>query len=302
MKRTVLVAVVTVGSLAPAAARAQEQGSPTPVLARTASPVQAPVEGRRILIDAMETRITPDRPYSAEAVTETTQALADGNRIHRQSVTRVYRDSAGRTRRETLAPDGTVQTISISDPVAGVNYSLDPRANVAYKTAGTMIAATRTAGGTRLLELVKPSEAGAPHEERVTTRRATTTDGSGSASITRSRESGGGAGGRRGAVATVTGSLKRDALEPQNIEGVSATGSRTTTTIPAGQVGNAQEMKIVSEQWFAEELQLLVMTRHSDPRSGETTYRLRNILRAEPDPSLFTVPADYTVQDRTMRR
>jgi len=44
------------------------------------------------------------------------------------------------------------------------------------------------------------------------------------------------------------------------------------------------------------------MTRHSDPRTGETTYRLRNILRAEPDPSLFTVPADYQVVQRRVRK
>ena len=71
-----------------------------------------------------------------------------------------------------------------------------------------------------------------------------------------------------------------------------------TTTIPAGEIGNAQEIKVVSEQWFSDELQVLVMTKHSDPRSGETIYRLTNILRAEPDPSLFTVPADYTVEER----
>jgi len=38
------------------------------------------------------------------------------------------------------------------------------------------------------------------------------------------------------------------------------------------------------------------MTRHSDPRSGETIYRLANIVRAEPDRSLFVVPPDYTVK------
>jgi hypothetical protein len=30
---------------------------------------------------------------------------------------------------------------------------------------------------------------------------------------------------------------------------------------------------------------------------GETTYRLTNIDRSEPDPSLFQVPADYTVKE-----
>lgn len=69
-----------------------------------------------------------------------------------------------------------------------------------------------------------------------------------------------------------------------------------------GQIGNAQEIRIVSERWFSDELQALVLTRHNDPRSGETVYRLRNILRAEPDPNLFTVPADYIVQERGIRQ
>ncbi len=101
---------------------------------------------------------------------------------------------------------------------------------------------------------------------------------------------------------TAVGGGNREALDPQVIEGLNATGTRTTTTIPAGQVGNAQEIKIVSEQWTSDELQLLVMTKHSDPRSGETLYRLRNVLRAEPDPSLFAVPADYTIRDAALRQ
>jgi hypothetical protein len=89
---------------------------------------------------------------------------------------------------------------------------------------------------------------------------------------------------------------KKEDLGPQTIEGVTARGTRTTTVIPAGSIGNVQDIRIVSEQWFSEDLQVLVLTKHSDPRSGETIYRLRNIVRAEPDASLFTVPADYTVQ------
>jgi hypothetical protein len=44
--------------------------------------------------------VVKDAPYSADAVTETIQTLGDGNRIVRNSSARVYRDSAGRTRRE----------------------------------------------------------------------------------------------------------------------------------------------------------------------------------------------------------
>jgi len=63
---------------------------------------------------------------------------------------------------------------------------------------------------------------------------------------------------------------------------VIANGSRSTTTIPAGQIGNEQPIQIVSEQWVSPDLQVLVLTKHTDPRSGETTYRLNNITRVEP--------------------
>src|SRR5579863_5404455 len=80
-------------------------------------------------------------PYTAQAVTETTQTLADGNRIVQKSTAALYRDSEGRERREqTLSAIGPFtaqgdapQIISISDPVAGVNYSLNPKEKIAVK-------------------------------------------------------------------------------------------------------------------------------------------------------------------------
>jgi hypothetical protein len=90
--------------------------------------------------------------------------------------------------------------------------------------------------------------------------------------------------------------VKED-LGKQTIEGVVAEGTRTTVTIPAGEIGNERAIEIVSERWYSPELQLVVMTRHSDPRSGEMTYKLTNINRAEPAKSLFEVPAGYTVKE-----
>ncbi|HWP52495.1 MAG TPA: hypothetical protein VN476_00095, partial [Pyrinomonadaceae bacterium] len=86
----------------------------------------------------------------------------------------------------------------------------------------------------------------------------------------------------------------------QTIEGVPATGSRVTITIPAGQIGNERPIEIVDERWFSKDLQAFVMTKHSDPRSGETVYRLTDISRTEPDRSLFQVPADYEVKEPTL--
>ena len=81
------------------------------------------------------------------------------------------------------------------------------------------------------------------------------------------------------------------------MEGVEADGTRTTFTIPKGQIGNEQPLSIVSERWFSPALKVLVMSRQSDPRFGETTYRLANINRSEPSPALFEIPSDFTVEE-----
>jgi hypothetical protein len=68
-------------------------------------------------------------------------------------------------------------------------------------------------------------------------------------------------------------------------------------TIPAGQVGNELPIQVVSESWFSAELQAVVLSKHSDPRMGETTYRLIGINRSEQARSLFEVPADYKIEE-----
>ena len=93
-----------------------------------------------------------------------------------------------------------------------------------------------------------------------------------------------------------------ETLGPQLIEGVTATGNRNTTTIAAGAVGNEQPITIVSEEWKSPDLGVLVLTSHKDPRSGESSYRLVNIVRGDPDPSLFQVPADYTIKESGIKR
>jgi hypothetical protein len=90
---------------------------------------------------------------------------------------------------------------------------------------------------------------------------------------------------------------KKEDLGKQTIEGVEAVGTRFTTTIAAGEVGNEQPISVVFEKWYSEELQTVVMTRSTDPRFGENTYRLTNINRGEPAHSLFEVPADYTLKE-----
>lgn len=95
---------------------------------------------------------------------------------------------------------------------------------------------------------------------------------------------------------------KTESLGTKTIEGVEAEGTRSTLTIPAGQIGNDQPIEIVSERWYSPELQVVVLSKHTDPRMGEHVYRLTNISRSEPAKSLFDIPADYTVMERQVDR
>src|SRR6185312_7373437 len=60
-------------------------------------------------------------PYRAEQITESTQTLGDGTRIHNEHRVTLYRDSTGRVRRETP------EQLSIWDPNSGVGYTLDQK-------------------------------------------------------------------------------------------------------------------------------------------------------------------------------
>lgn len=89
--------------------------------------------------------------------------------------------------------------------------------------------------------------------------------------------------------------LKIESLDPKQIEGVQAEGRRVTTTILAGKIGNERPIVAVTERWFSPQLQVVVLMTHNDPRMGQDSYRLTKIALAEPDHSLFEVPAGYTV-------
>jgi hypothetical protein len=271
---------------------------------------------------SFDAKLVKGAPYSAQAVTEMTQTLGDGNRIVNKSTAAIYRDSEGRTRREqtlrAIGPFATgnepPQTIFISDPVAGTSYMLDARGHVARKTS-TYRFTYKIAGPAEGVKTPAPSDGAAPQEApepgKVTTSIFVMADrpGSDSEGVMKAQVSSGEsvmsapriAGGQVGWAMELHGNehknAKTESLGKQTIEGVEAEGTRTTVTIAAGEIGNDRAIEIVNERWYSPELQTLVMTRHSDPRFGETVYRLTNINRSEPAKSLFEVPADYTLKE-----
>jgi hypothetical protein len=286
MKRAILLTVfaATMTSLA----TAQQPATPERSIA-----IEIAAQAGGMAKVALETRVTRGAPYSGEAVTEFVQTLADGNRIVRRSTTRVHRDSEGRTRRETMsdaAGGGEMNSVIITDPVAGDSLILDP-ANRTAQRAPAMFARVdggniAIAGGMRQFSSARIA-GGDPAGDAAAATRIVVPEGAGERTMTF----------RATQERIARGTESKEDLGQQTIEGVLASGTRTTTTIAAGAVGNEQPITIVSEQWFAPELKVLVVTRHSDPRVGETSYRLTNISRAEPDRALFQAPSDYTFKE-----
>jgi hypothetical protein len=239
-------------------------------------------------------------PYSAETITENSQTLADGNRIDRKTTGRIYRDGEGRTRREEDRRDGTV-AVSIVDPVAGTSYSLDPSTRTAWKT-GTVVASA-------IMSKVEASQVNAAKDKAMAEKAATEKVAiarQGGAATARVGEVRDGmkvtAIGPDGVMTGYSFTVADTPLEHKTIEGVAVEGRKTTSTIPAGKVGNEQPILVTSEEWSSTDLKVLVLTRYSDPRTGESSYRLTNIVRAEPDHALFTVPSDYTIKETGIRR
>jgi hypothetical protein len=231
----------------------------------------------------------PNAAFSADAETEFTQVLGDGNRIERRYSSMVARDNQGRTRREEeialvgpLAVDGpSPRLVTIVDPVAGQSYTLDDKQRVAYRNPIAM-AKLRTAHATGWV---------AGTETHMTWTGGVEA-GAGKPQVTVTAVPGQRVFVGDGAATKVT----TESLGTKSIEGVMAEGTRTTSTIPVGAIGNLMPIEVVSERWYSKELQMPVLISRRDPRTGDSVYRLQNIVKAEPPQDLFTVPADYQVR------
>jgi hypothetical protein len=83
---------------------------------------------------------------------------------------------------------------------------------------------------------------------------------------------------------------------------LSAEGTQTVTTIPAGKFGNAQAITITSIRWYSSDLQIVVQSSRTDPRNGTNTYQLSNVSTAEPAETLFQLPSGLTLQQGASAR
>ncbi|HEX8609784.1 MAG TPA: hypothetical protein VF800_00655 [Telluria sp.] len=296
---SLLLAFLLGGALLPAA-QAAVAAPPDPL--RFTGPLM-PMHGKAV----------KNAPYSAEAVSEQLQRLADGNEISRTSSTMNYRDSAGRTRQEIRDADGEVRSVTLYQPADGVTYILNPRQKSATRVADPSAAAraAATAAQAKLAQLRaegKLPERRAEAGDEVIVKGVERADGDAARKQfqekVRIQIADSMAGARIGpAMAGAFGDARWAAraatreLGSKEIEGIKADGKLRTYEIPAGEVGNRNAIVVSNESWYAPDLKVTVYSKHSDPRSGERIYRLTNIKREEPPAALFVVPPDYTVRD-----
>jgi hypothetical protein len=197
-------------------------------------------------------------PYSAVQTTQMQQTLAGGNLISRQEQSKVYRDSQGRVRMEHTR-SGPAASSGQPETVIAI---FDPVAGYSYVLNPSSMTA---------IKMSVPQHNGPPN-------------GPGTHP--------------RGHFGGVGAQVQTDSLGTQTVNGVSATGTRRTETIPAGAIGNQQPIQIVRETWISTDLKVPVMIKSSDPRFGDMVMQLTNIAQSEPDASLFQIPNGYTIKDK----
>jgi hypothetical protein len=207
-----------------------------------------------------EGKVVKGVPLSGDLIVTRDTTLADGNRIHTESQTKVYRDTDGRVRREIGFELNTPATgaakrnmIVITDPVAGKRYVLNPQ----NKTAHVMP-----------LQPPKHGQGPPPPDGEAGQKWAKHDDAN----------------------------FNREQLGTKTVNGLQAQGTRMTRTIPAGKIGNEKPIEVVSERWYSNDLQLALTTTHTDPMMGTVTTNLTNINRTQPDASLFQIPSDYRTE------
>jgi hypothetical protein len=195
-------------------------------------------------------------PFSLEAAGVGESKRADGRVMTWASEGKVYRDSAGRTRKEWTPPaagpepQGTAVQIGITDPVAAFEYLLIVPERVAFRFA-----------------IPRTSPDGRP--------------------------SGGFffAGGSELIRETGEKTHKSEDLGKQTIQGLEFEGNRQTTTMV-----DEPSKFAVDEYWISHDMGLIGLVVRSSPKSKATT-KIQNLVRKEPDPSLFVVPLDYRIED-----
>lgn len=275
MKRALIFAMILGGA---SCAFAQEGGNA--VFFQSAGPVTT--VGVGTMMKGPGAPVT-GAPYSATMTNEFVQTLPDGTHITQSTAGNVARDSQGRTRQDASLPAiGNLSAadaphlVFIQDPVSHTSYTLNLTDKIAQKMPATPMNVSTSGGaidGPKIVMRVEgPAPAGAMPPPLP------------SPGIMIQKTFNGG-----------EGNVSTEDLGTQTMQGIQVTGTRTTRTIPANEIGNDRAITIVTEVWTSPDLKTIVYSKRSDPRTGDQTFQLTNIDRSEPDASLFTVPSDFKI-------
>jgi hypothetical protein len=280
--------------------------------------------------------VKKDAPYSGVGTSEIVTTLADGNRIVRTNTMKYYRDSRGRTRTEyslaaigPFTPEQAQSVVTITDPVEGKRYVLHsakkhadilplPELRMGKNADGNEVGVTTRAAPAGNVMYTQKAFAGAAGAERIGVATGPGPRVTGAAPVgppvmvmsqTIAALPPANAGFIMQYAAPPPGAMgagcqpnakplpSPTSMGERIIEGLKVTGTRMEFTIDAGAVGNEQPIIVSSEQWFSSDLGVVVASNVRDPMMGDTTYKLEQVSRAEPDPTLFTIPSDYTTTD-----
>jgi len=257
-------------------------------------------------------RIVQGAPYCADAVHETVQALADGNRIVQRQTSRQCRDGHGRTRQEITTPDGRMR-VYLRDPVAKEAWVLDVDRKLAIRLDTPRLG---MAGAGEREPRAWDKVVGWTHDLRDRIRHTFRSGDTppppplpqaGDEALEPGRmlalqpppEHGAMRVGMPPPIALHArllgprGPGTTTLLPGDTIEGLRADGKRTVWTIEAGRIGNEKPITITNEVWSSPELGITLRSRDVDPVVGEASFRVQNVARGEPAADLFRVPAGF---------
>jgi hypothetical protein len=217
-------------------------------------------------------------PFSATQTTVREQTLSDGTVIRSTVEVQLWRDSEGRMRAESIVKPKSgdspqTHVVAVWNPTERTEMSW-----VSGSQQGT-IATVLHLPELQLNGMMNALPAPSPGALSLSQRSAIPT----AAQAPLASQS--------------AANIRTEALGPDTISGLDATGSRTTQVIPAGSIDNDRDFTVSSETWTSAELKITVRQTTSDPRTGTVTIELTNIDRSEPDPALFKPPANSKLMD-----
>jgi hypothetical protein len=202
-------------------------------------------------------------PYTAEFKNTRVQTLADGSTITHESTEVMARDAQGRT-------------LTIHTSEAGMESNVTQTSSTVYDPASR----TRTSWFT-------------PGQRLIVTTNSSTQTSTCAANATRMAPQ----------AQAVSDPSRQDQPKPANEElglqtflGVEARGHRTTTTYPAGSIGNSDQLVRSYETWFSTTpgyVGINVRQINDDPQTGRSVRELTKFTPGDPDPALFQPPDGF---------